>query len=117
MEKKLLQPVMFRVVETKKYTTFTHQFRGDVDLARFQYWFNYFTAINQLQIYRVKGILYPKNSLERVIVQSVGGAVSYEGGSFISPLDEKVNTLVFIGNGIDNERIVSELDRYLNPSL
>ncbi|MGD9931639.1 MAG: GTP-binding protein [Mangrovibacterium sp.] len=114
LEQKLVQPVMFRVVETKKYTTFTHQFRGEINLARFQYWFNYFAAINQLHIYRVKGILYPKGLPEKVIVQSVGGAVSYEAGSFISPMEEKMNTLVFIGNGIDNERIASELDRYLN---
>ncbi len=113
LERKLSEPVMFRVVESKKYTTFTHQFQGEVNLERFQYWFNYFAAINQLQVYRVKGILFPKDSADKVIVQAVGGGVSYAAGSIINPTEEKLNTLVFIGTDIDNDRIAYELDRYL----
>ena len=114
LEKKMGEPVMFRLIESPKFTTFTHQFKGSVNLKRFQYWFNYFVAINQLQIYRIKGILYPEDQPEKVIVQSVGGAASYESGSYIGVGEEKVNTLVFIGKDMDNERIAYELERYLS---
>ncbi len=114
LEKKMAEPLIFRLIESQKFTTFTHKFKGSVNLKRFQYWFNYFVAINQLQIYRIKGILYPEDQPEKVIVQSVGGAASYETGSFIAVGEEKVNTLVFIGVGIDNERIAYELERYLS---
>lgn len=116
LEKKLSEPFMYRIVETKKFTTFTHQFPGNINLKRFQYWFNYFVAINQLQIYRIKGVLYPDDQPEKVIVQSVGGAASYENGSMIGVGEEKLNTLVFIGTGIDNERIAYELDNYLSDN-
>lgn len=113
IERKLTRPVMFRRVESKKYTTFTHQFGGDVNLARFQHWFYYFAAINQGQIYRVKGVLFPENSADKMIVQSVAGTVSYTPGSMIIPGEEKINTLVFIGKAVDSDKIVSELDDYL----
>ncbi len=114
LEQKMNEPVFYRIIESEKFTTFTHQFRGSVNLKKFQYWFNYFVAINQLQIYRIKGVLYPDDQAEKVIVQSVGGTASYENGSFIGFSEEKVNTLVFIGKDIDNDRIAYELDRYLN---
>jgi len=114
IEKKLARPVMFRVVESKKYTTFTHQFKGEINIDRFQHWFNYFAAINQLEIYRIKGVLFPEGGAEKVIVQSVGGAVSYTNGSMIIPVDEKINTLVFIGRSIDADRITFELESYLH---
>jgi len=113
LEQKLSRPVLFRVTESSKYITFTHRFQGTVNLERFQYWFNYFAAINQLDIYRVKGILFPEDRPDKVIVQAVGGAVSYSGGSMIMPREEPVNTLVFIGRSLDAGRIVSELDHYL----
>ena len=113
LEQKLSQPVMFRVVESKKYSTFTHQFPGFINLERFQYWFNYYAAINQREIYRIKGILNTQNSPFKTIVQSVGGAVSYAEGSFLEPGEEPVNTLVFIGKDIDHERVVYELMHYL----
>lgn len=113
IEKKLARPVVFRVVESKKYTTFTHQFKGEVNIDRFQYWFNYFAAINQREIYRIKGVLFPEGGPEKIIVQAVGGAVSYTGGSMILPTDEKLNVLVFIGKLVDAERITAELERYL----
>lgn len=113
LEQKLSQPVMFRVVESKKYSTFTHQFPGFINLERFQYWFNYYAAINQREIYRIKGILNTQDSPFKTIVQSVGGAVSYAGGSFLEPGEEPVNTLVFIGKDIDHERVVYELMHYL----
>lgn len=112
-EQKLAQPVMFRLVEGKKYSTFTHQFDGLVDLDRFKYWFNYFAAINQREIYRIKGILHAKGSAYKTVVQSVGGAVAYREGSLIEPDNEPVNTLVFIGKNIDHERLVYELMEYL----
>jgi len=117
MEKKLARPVLFRLVESKKYSTFTHKFKGTVKVERFQYWFNYFAAINQREIYRIKGILYPENNAARVIVQAVGGAVSYVEGSMVTPEEEKINTLVFIGKTIDADRIVAELDRYLKEEV
>jgi G3E family GTPase len=113
IEKKLARPVMFRRIESKKYTTFTHKFEGDVNLARFQHWFYYFAAINQREIYRVKGVLFPENSADKVIIQSVGGTVSYIPGSMVTPEEKKINTIVFIGKAIDIDRIVSELDEYL----
>ncbi|RKD89915.1 CobW family GTP-binding protein [Mangrovibacterium diazotrophicum] len=113
LEQKLSQPVMFRVVESKKYSTFTHQFPGFINLERFQYWFNYYAAINQREIYRIKGLLVTQNSPFKTIVQSVGGAVSYAEGSFLEPGEEPVNTLVFIGKDIDHERVVYELMHYL----
>lgn len=113
IEKKLARPVLFRLVESKKYSTFTHQFKGNVNLERFQYWFNYFAAINQHKLYRIKGVLYPENNADKIIVQAVGGAVSYAAGSMILPEEEKINTLVFIGKTIEVDRIVSELNRYL----
>ncbi|MGV8096383.1 MAG: CobW family GTP-binding protein [Mangrovibacterium sp.] len=113
IEKKLTRPVIFRLIESKKYTTFTHQFKGNINLARFQHWFYYFAAISQREIYRIKGVLFPENSADKMIVQSVGGTVSYTPGSMITPEEEKINTLVFIGKAIDPERIVWELDEYL----
>jgi G3E family GTPase len=113
IEEKLLQPVMFRLVESKKYSTFTHQFPGFINLDRFKYWFNYFAAINQRRIYRIKGIVNPQGLPFKTIVQSVGGAVSYTEGSFVEPGEEPVNTLVFIGREIDHERVVYELMHYL----
>lgn len=112
IEAKLSQPVMFRLVESKKYSTFTHQFTGFVNLERFKYWFNYFAAINQRDIYRVKGILAPQDAPFKTILQSVGGAVSYVDGTFQEPGEEPVNTLVFIGRDIDHDRIVYELMHY-----
>ena len=113
IEEKLLQPVMFRLVESKKYSTFTHQFPGFINLERFTYWFNYFAAINQREIYRIKGILSVQNSPFKTIVQSVGGAVAYADGTIQEPGEEPVNTLVFIGRNIDHERVVYELMHYL----
>ncbi|MEN6454220.1 MAG: GTP-binding protein [Prolixibacteraceae bacterium] len=113
IEKKLARPVMFRRIESKKYTTFTHKFEGEINLARFQHWFYYFAAISQLDIYRVKGVLFPENSPDKIIVQSVAGTVSYTPGSMTTPGEEKINTLVFIGKAIDSDRIVAELEEYL----
>ncbi|WP_372773459.1 GTP-binding protein [Mangrovibacterium sp.] len=113
LEQKLQQPVMFRLVESKKYSTFTHQFPGFINLDRFKYWFNYYAAINRSEIYRIKGILNADGSPFKTIVQSVGGAVSYTDGSFVEPGEEPVNTLVFIGRDIDHERVVHELMHYL----
>ena len=114
LEQKLSQPVMFRVVESKKYSTFTHQFPGFINFERFRYWFNYYAAINQREIYRIKGILNTQDSPCKTIVQAVGGAVSYAEGSFLEPGEEPVNTLVFIGKDIDHERVVYELMHYLD---
>lgn len=114
LEKKLAEPVIFRLIESPRYTTFTHKFEGRVNLARFQYWFNYFAAINQSDIYRIKGVLFQEGSTRKTIVQSVGGAVSYSEGSFISPGEKEKNTLVFIGRDIDFERISFELNDYLS---
>ncbi|WP_320168012.1 GTP-binding protein [Mangrovibacterium marinum] len=114
IEQKLARPVMFRMVESKKYSTFTHQFDGFINLDRFKYWFNYYAAINQREIYRIKGLLCAQNSPFKTIVQSVGGAVSYAEGSFLEPGEEPVNTLVFIGSDIDHERVVHELMHYLD---
>ena len=113
LEEKLAAPVMFRLVESKRYTTFTHQFRGTVNLTRFKYWFNYFASINQQEIYRIKGILYLQDSPQRMIVQSVGGAVTYQEGSLIPPGEQPMNTLVFIGNEFAYDRIGYELGEYL----
>ncbi len=114
LEQKLSGNFMFRVTESKRYTTFTHRFYGPVNLDRFQYWFNYFVAINQLDVYRVKGILFPEGQPDKVIVQAVGGAVSYTEGSIITPGEEPINTIVFIGKSIDADRIADELERYLH---
>ncbi len=114
MEKKLAAPILFRVVESPRFTTFTHRFPGFVDLRRFQYWFDYFAAINQIDIFRVKGVLFPKGGATKTIVQSVGGATSYSDGSFIFPSEEIINTIVFIGRAIDFERIGYELESYLS---
>lgn len=113
LEQKLAQPVMFRLIESKKYSTFTHQFPGFINVDRFKYWFNYYAAINQREIYRVKGILNPQGSPFKIIVQAVGGAVSYTDGSFVEHGEEPVNTLVFVGKDIDHERVVHELMHYL----
>ncbi|WP_299578059.1 GTP-binding protein [uncultured Sunxiuqinia sp.] len=114
LEKKMAEPVMFRLVQSKKYTTFTHEFSGEISLERFKYWFNYFAAINQREIYRIKGILFSQNSPTKTIVQSVGGATSYAEGSMIIPGEKPINRLVFIGKEIDFDRISFELDHYLN---
>lgn len=114
MEKKLAAPVLFRIVESPRFTTFTHRFPGFIDLQKFQYWFDYFAAINQTDIFRIKGVLFPKGETTKTIVQSVGGATSYIEGSFIFPSEEIMNTLVFIGRSVDFERIVYELEDYLS---
>ncbi|TDN95797.1 CobW family GTP-binding protein [Sunxiuqinia elliptica] len=113
LEKKMAEPVMFRLIKSKKYTTFTHEFPGTISISRFKYWFDYFAAINQREIYRIKGILFSKDSPNKVVVQSVGGATSYSEGSLIVPGETPNNRLVFIGKEIDFERIGYELDRYL----
>ncbi len=113
LEKKMAEPVMFRLVKSKKYTTFTHEFPGTISISRFKYWFDYFAAINQREIYRIKGILFSEDSPNKVVVQSVGGATSYSEGSLIVPGETPNNRLVFIGKEIDFERIGYELDRYL----
>ena len=117
IEKKLAAPILFRVVESPRFTTFTHRFSGEIDLDRFKHWFNYFASINQRDIYRIKGILYPKGEAVKIIVQSVGGATSYTEGSIVIPFEEKNNTLVFIGKKIDFERIVYELENYLSDDI
>lgn len=117
IEKMLAAPVLFRVVESPRFITFTHRFGGEINMDRFKYWFNYFASINQLDIYRIKGILFPKGEATKIIVQSVGGATSYTEGSFIFPSEEKINTLVFIGKTIDFERIVHELENYLSDDI
>ena len=114
LEQKLSGNFRFRITESKKYTTFTHRFYGEVNLDRFKYWFNYFAAINQLDVFRVKGILFPEGQPDKIVVQAVGGAVSYTEGSIIMPGEEPVNTIVFIGKSIDADRIADELQRYLN---
>ena len=113
LEKKLAEPVMFRLVKSKKYTTYTHEFSGNIDLNRFQYWFNYFAAINQREIYRIKGIIFAKDNPNKTVVQSVGGATSYTEGSLIMPGESPNNRLVFIGKEIDFDRIGHELNKYL----
>lgn len=113
LEKKLGAPVMFRLVEMTRFTTYTHRFSGRVNLNKFKYWFDYFAAINQTDIYRIKGILFPENDATKTIVQSVGGATRYSEGSIIRPGEEVQNTLVFIGKNIDFDRIAYELEDYL----
>ena len=117
MEKKLAVPVMFRLVESPRFVTFTHRFPGYINLDRFKYWFDYFASINQLDVWRIKGVLYPQGEAMKTIVQSVGGAVKYTGGSVITPSEEINNTLVFIGKVIDRERIVYELESYLSEDI
>jgi G3E family GTPase len=113
LEKKLAGPVLFRVVESKRYTTFTHQFSGTISLDKFRHWFDYFASINQREIYRIKGVLFTDDNPNKVIVQSVGGATSYSEGSIIMPGEAANNRLVFIGKEIDVDRIVHELSQYL----
>lgn len=113
LEQKLAEPVLFRLVKSKRYTTFTHEFSGYIKLERFKYWFDYFAAINQLQIYRIKGILFTQDNPNKIVIQSVGGATSYTDGSMIMPDGTPQNRLVFIGKEIDFERIGYELNRYL----
>nr|MBD3622249.1 GTP-binding protein [Sunxiuqinia sp.] len=84
---------------------------------RFKYWFDYFAAINQLQIYRIKGILFTQNNPNKIVVQSVGGGTSYSEGSLIMPGEAPKNRLVFIGKEIDFERIGFELNNYLAKDL
>ena len=117
LEQKMAEPVLFRLVESKKYTTFTHQFSGSISLDKFKYWFDYFAAINQREIYRIKGILFTQNNPNKMIVQSVGGATSYSEGSMIMPGETSNNRLVFIGKEIDFDRIAHELDQYLSKNL
>lgn len=116
LENKLQQPVMFPFVESATFKTFTHRFEGKIDMDKFKYWFDYFASLNQREIYRIKGILFPKENSSKIIVQSVGGATSYNEGSFITPSEEKINTLVFIGKKIDFERITYELESYLSSN-
>ncbi len=113
LEKKLSAPVMFRVVEMTRFSTFTHRFAGRINLEKFRYWFDYFAAINQTDIYRIKGILFADKEVSKTIVQSVGGSTRYSEGSIIRPGEEIENTLVFIGRNIDFSRIVLELEDYL----
>tara|TARA_R110002050_G_scaffold111014_1_gene224026 strand:- start:103664 stop:104641 length:978 start_codon:yes stop_codon:yes gene_type:complete len=117
LEQKMAEPFLFRLVESKKYTTFTHEFSGHIKLDRFKYWFDYFAAINQLQIYRIKGILFTQNNPNKIVVQSVGGGTSYSEGSLIMPGEAPKNRLVFIGKEIDFERIGFELNNYLAKDL
>ena len=117
IEQKLAEPVMFRLVESKRYTTFTHEFSGNIKLDRFKYWFDYFAAINQQEIYRIKGILFAQDHPNKIIVHSVGGATSYVDGSMIMPGESPNNRLVFIGKEIDFERIGYELNKYLTEDL
>lgn len=117
IEKKLAEPILFRVVKSKKYTTFAHEFSGTIKLDRFKYWFDYFAAINQREIYRIKGILFTQDNPNKVIVQSVGGATNYSDGSLILPNEPLKNRLVFIGKEIDFDRIGYELDKYLADDL
>ncbi len=117
LEQKMAEPFMFRLVEAKKYTTFTHEFSGHIKLERFKYWFDYFAAINQLEIYRIKGILFTQDNPNRIVVQSVGGGTSYSEGSLIMPDESPKNRLVFIGKEIDFERIGFELTNYLAKDL
>lgn len=114
LEKRLTVSPMFRLIESKKFSTFTHEFPGSIDLDRFKYWFNYFAAINQLKVYRVKGILFPRGQSNKTIVQSVGGSVDYSEGSFADPMEEKMNRLVFIGRELDFEQVSFELQEYLS---
>ena len=116
LEKRLASPFQFRIIEAKKFSTYTHEFNGLINLERFKYWFNYFIAINQLQIYRVKGILYPQGETNKIIVQAVGGSVNYTEGSIIDPGKEKSNRLVFIGKELDFEQITFELEKYLSEN-
>lgn len=117
LEQKLAEPIIFRLVESKKYTTFTHEFSGNINLDKFKYWFDYFAAINQQEIYRIKGIIFTKNNPNKVIIQSVGGATNYTEGSMIMHGEPTSNRLVFIGKEIDFERIAYELDQYLSENL
>ncbi len=114
-EKRLNDPFKFRLVESKNFNTYTHEFPGTIDLERFKYWFNYFVSINQLQVYRIKGFVFPNDSANKVIVQAVGGAVEYTEGSYTDPTSEKLNRLVFIGKDLDFNRVAFELDNYLFP--
>lgn len=117
IEQKLAEPILFRLIESKRYTTFTHEFKGSIKLDRFKYWFDYFAAINQQEIYRIKGILFAQDHPNKIIVQSVGGATSYLDGSMIMPDESANNRLVFIGKEIDFERIGYELNKYLSEDL
>ena len=117
IEEKLAEPILFRLIESKKYTTFTHEFSGNIKLDRFKYWFDYFAAINQREIYRIKGILFTKDNPNKIIVQSVGGATNYSEGSMVLPGEATNNRLVFIGKEIDFDRIAYELDKYLSENL
>ena len=117
LEQKMAEPIIFRLVESQRYTTFTHQFKGVISLEKFRYWFDYFASINQREIYRIKGILFTGESPNKVIVQSVGGATHYAEGSIILPGEKANNRLVFIGKEMDTERIVNELALYLSEDM
>ncbi len=80
------------------------------DRDKFMEWIEYFLHINQNSIYRIKGILNFNNDFRKYIFQSVKTAFSVEEGDFWTQGESKNNRLIFIGNNLDKQSIINELN-------
>jgi G3E family GTPase len=107
-EKKLKRPLYIPAIKIP-YQSVSIRFWGEVDPERFTNWFRYFSSVNSSKIYRIKGLVALSGSPARMLVQSVGSAVSIEEGPLKNPFDPDENVLVFIGKNLDQVAIQKEL--------
>jgi G3E family GTPase len=79
----------------------------DPDL--FNIWISSFIYFNQSNLYRVKGILFSKETNKRYVFQAVNGSCVFEEGSEWREGEEKFSKIVFIGRYINRQEIVDKL--------
>jgi G3E family GTPase len=78
----------------------------------FKIWISSFVYFNQHSLYRVKGILYFKDTKKRFVFHAVKGNCVFEEGSVWQNGEEQFSKIVFIGKDINREELSSNLDKF-----
>ncbi len=86
-------------------------FEACFDPELFNIWMSSFIYFNQNDLYRVKGILYFKDSQKRYVFQAVKGSCVFEQGSEWRSDEEKFSKIVFIGKFINRKELGDKLGK------
>ena len=92
------------------FLSISFQTKEPFSLRKFQYFLD-----NQLKsnVFRAKGILWFSESERRHVFHLAGKRISIEDSEWI---DERNNQLVFIGKGLDKDKIISQLNECIDKN-
>jgi G3E family GTPase len=91
-------------------SSYSFQFPGAFDIERFSYWIEYFLYINQVNVFRIKGILNFADNPQKMILQTVRSSYLLEDWEFWEVGEERINRFIFIGKDIPHKDIREALE-------